>query len=199
MNEVQLMDVKMPLPMVRRRLPLILAALLFLTCGALLAEAPSAESEEPSGPSLEETTSSSPGAVLDYEGIDTKKIGDVLIMLFVLSVVFEVALTPIFNWRLFLLHWEGKGIKTPLTIVLAFLVFWRYDVDIFARILEAFNGAKSPGFWGKIVTAFLIAGGSDAIFRIFTKLKLHDPKKRKQKMLEARAALKKSAKKETTA
>ncbi len=42
-----------------------------------------------------------------------EQIGEVLALLFVISLVFETALTPIFNWRFFAKHFEGKGVKTP--------------------------------------------------------------------------------------
>ena len=38
-----------------------------------------------------------------------EQIGEILVLLFVISIVFETALTPIFNWRVFAKHCEGKG------------------------------------------------------------------------------------------
>lgn len=67
------------------------------------------------------------------------KIGKILIVFLVLSIVFEVALTPIFNWRFFLQHFEGKGYKTPIIITLAFVVFWSYDLDIVKDLLNALD------------------------------------------------------------
>ena len=48
--------------------------------------------------------------------VNWEAIGEILALLFVISIVFETALTPIFNWRLFAKYFEGKGVKTPVTI-----------------------------------------------------------------------------------
>ena len=54
-----------------------------------------------------------------------EKLIQVLFMFLVLSVVFETALTPIFNWRVFCARFDGKGVKTPLTVIAAVVVFWK--------------------------------------------------------------------------
>ena len=74
-----------------------------------------------------------------------EQIGEILVLLFVISLVFETALTPIFNWRFFAKHFEGKGIKTPITIAAAVALLWSYDIDIFKHIIDAFadEGAKT--------------------------------------------------------
>lgn len=113
-------------------------------------------------------------------------IGSVLVIFLVLSVVFETALTPIFNWRIFLLHFEEKGVKVPLTVGTAFIVFWAYDLDLIARLMTALGHEQEANFGGRVLTAFLIAGGSDGIFRIFSKLGIRNPTERKEKAEEAR-------------
>jgi hypothetical protein len=115
-----------------------------------------------------------------------KAVGDVLIVFFVLSVVFEVAMTPIFNWRVFLKHAEGKGWKTPIVIISAFLVFWGYNLDIISELLIALGQETKIDHGGQLLTALLIAGGSDGVFRIFTKLGIRNPEERKEKAEIAR-------------
>jgi hypothetical protein len=114
--------------------------------------------------------------------MEMEKIGEVLVKFLVLSVIFEVALTPVFNWRIFLRYFDGKGLKTPLTIILAFLMFWGYRLDIIRDVLIALNYAD-PGitFWGQVITAMLIAGGSDGVFRVFTKLGIRNPAEAEEK------------------
>jgi len=119
---------------------------------------------------------------------DLNKVGEVLVVILVLSVVFEVALTPVFNWRIFLTHFEGKGVKTPIVIVTALVVFWSYDLDIVRDLLVALGHSADLTFGGQVLTALLIAGGSDGVFRIFTKLKIRNPAERQQKAAQARAA-----------
>ncbi len=97
----------------------------------------------------------------------------------VLAVVFEMALTPIFGWRLFRRNLNHKGFKVPITVVIAFLVFLNFKLDIFQELINAlyYGGEEkfSPTFWGQVITAFLIAGGNDAVWRIFVKLGIRKP------------------------
>jgi hypothetical protein len=117
-------------------------------------------------------------------------VGRVLLVFLVLSVVFEVALTPLFNWRIFMVHFEGKGYKTPITVVLAFIVFWSYGLDIIRDLLVALGQPANKSLGGQILTALLIAGGSSGVFQIFTKLKIRmDPDERQTKTEEARKAM----------
>jgi hypothetical protein len=126
-----------------------------------------------------------------------EKVGEVLLKFLVLAVVFEVALTPIFSWRIFLERFDGKGLKTPITVILAFLVFWGYGLDILNDLLRIFgHGIKetasvkeAASTGGQIISALLIAGGSDGIWRIFTKLGIRNPAEIKKKTDEAKKAL----------
>lgn len=111
------------------------------------------------------------------------KVGGVLLVFLVLSLVFESALTPVFTWSLFLKYLDGRGYKVPITILLAFLVFWKYDLDIFRDLLialdykhEILSGTPPlASFWGHLLTAMLIAGGSDGVFRLFTRFGIRNP------------------------
>ena len=125
---------------------------------------------------------------------ELEAIGGVLIVFLVLSVVFEVALTPIFNWRVFLARFDGKGVKTPLTFLIALLVFLNYDLDIVRDVLNALDqkiDGKEVGLTvpGQIITALLIAGGSSGIQQIFSKLGIRNPAGVKKKADEAKRAL----------
>ncbi len=117
------------------------------------------------------------------------EVGEVLLVFLVLSVIFEVALTPIFNWRVFVARFEGQGVKTPLTVILALLVFWTYDLDVLRDVLVALGYKATLTFWGQVITALLIAGGSDGVFRVFTTLGIRNPTERKIKTEQAQAAL----------
>jgi hypothetical protein len=121
---------------------------------------------------------------------NTEDISSVLLVFLVLSVVFEVALTPLFNWRVFMAHCEGKGYKTPITVGLAFVVFWAYKLDIVSMLLTAMNKPRDISLGGQILTALLIAGGSSGVFQIFTKLKIRmEPDERQAKAEEAKRIL----------
>ena len=113
----------------------------------------------------------------------------IIFLFFVLSVVFESALTPVFNWRIFASRFEGRGIKTPVTVGLAFVVFWGFDLDIIKDLLNAFGLNEGEEYTtslgGQILTALLIAGGSDGVFRVFTRLGLRDPSERARKATQS--------------
>ena len=122
--------------------------------------------------------------------VNWEHIGNILALLFVISIVFETALTPIFNWRFFAKHCEGKGVKTPITVVAAVALLWSYDIDIFKHVIDAFADGdggteSSSNFIGRIMTGFLVAGGSGAIFNIFTKIGLRSPDKLAKKAQDA--------------
>lgn len=122
--------------------------------------------------------------------VNMEDIKSVLVVFLILSVVFEVALTPLFNWRVFMARFEGKGYKTPITVVLAFVVFWGYDLDIISDLLVAMNRSAKMSIGGQILTALLIAGGSSGVFQILTKLKIRmEPKDRAAKAEEAKREL----------
>jgi hypothetical protein len=74
-------------------------------------------------------------------------------------------------------------------------VFWTYNLDIVRDLLNALNQRDVSGkpislsFGGQLLTALLIAGGSDGIFRIFARLGIRTPAERKEKAVEAKKAL----------
>ncbi len=160
-----------------RTASIVLLGLMLLPV-AMLAQA--SEGATPATPPSTEQTSPTPGL---------EDVGGVLLVFLVLSVVFEVALTPVFNWRVFLARFDGKGVKTPLTVILALLVFWGYELDIIKDVLVALGYKASLTFGGQFLTALLIAGGSDGVYQIFTKLKIRNPEERERRAVEARAAL----------
>ena len=118
----------------------------------------------------------------------TEKVAGVLAVFFVLSVVFEVATSAIFNWRLFIVYFEGKGWKTPITLLLAFAMFKSYDLDVVRDLLVALGYAAPFSLGGQIMTSLLIAGGSDGVFQIFTKLGIRNPVERDKKVAQIKAA-----------
>ena len=156
----------------KNRFPLI-AFVLLLVCGVTLAPGLCFAAEP-----------GAPANVADKANLD--KMGNILILFLVLSLLFETAMTPIFNWTPFTQFCEGKGVKTPFVIIVAYLIFSKYNLDIVSNTVQAFTGAQSSFWGGKVLSAMLIAGGSDGIFRIFTKLGIRNPQERKDKAEAAR-------------
>jgi hypothetical protein len=113
---------------------------------------------------------------------------NVLFFFLALSLVFESAMSVIFDWRLFIRYFEGRGIKTPVIVGTAFLVFSSYNLDIVHDLLEALNQKdQDRSMMGQFLTALLIAGGSGGVFRIFARLGIRSPEARRRKAKEERA------------
>ncbi|WP_233992515.1 hypothetical protein [Salinibacter altiplanensis] len=131
-------------------------------------------------------------------GMDRSRVVNVLFLVLALSLVFESAMSVLFDWRLFIRYCEGRGVKTPLIIAVAFLVFLNYDLDIVAELLRGFpeiqaQNIGSPTLPGQILTALLIAGGSGGVFRIFARLGIRSPEERDRKARKERASMKESS------
>ncbi|MDF0668190.1 MAG: hypothetical protein P0119_19265 [Nitrospira sp.] len=124
---------------------------------------------------------------------DYSKLGSALLGYLVISAVLEMALTVVFNWRLFSRYLEGKGWKTPFAILFSAFVVWNYDLNMMKDVLDALgmcgkDGCSQSPAIGRVVTAFALAGGSDAFFRLFTRLGIRNPLERKEKAAEEAAA-----------
>ena len=104
-----------------------------------------------------------------------ESIGEVLAAFLVLSLVFEMAMTPLFNWRIFKERLGGKGLKTPILLLLAFVTFWGYGLDIVRDCLVALGYEAALTLGGQILTALLIGGGSQGFFELFRRLGLRAP------------------------
>ena len=113
----------------------------------------------------------------------------ILVLFLLLSVIFEAAMTTVFNWRWFAKRFEGRGVKTPLTFIVAWIVVDAFDLDLVSRVINvAGEGEHAARFSGQILTALLLAGGSDAVYRCFTRLGIRNSAERAAKAAEARAA-----------
>jgi len=100
----------------------------------------------------------------------------VLVVFLILSAVIESALTPLFNWRVFVKHFLDKGLRIPITVLFAILVVRGYDLDIFRDILVALGESAEPRIGGQVLTAFLLAGGSSGVNKLLQtwKVRLSD-------------------------
>ena len=145
--------------------------------------------------SLDSQTQSASGTSSSARsGMDRTQVINVLFLVLALSLVFESAMSVLFDWRLFIRYFEGRGVKTPLIIAVAFLVFLNYDLDIVAELLRGFpeiqaQNIGSPTLPGQLLTALLIAGGSGGVFRIFARLGIRSPEERNRKARKERASM----------
>jgi hypothetical protein len=94
-----------------------------------------------------------------------------LFVLFVVAILLESALAIIFNWRVFLALF-GKGWKTVISVTLALVVTWNFDLDVLSDLIKVYGGGGSKGdpTLGKIITALILAGGSSGVNNILIAL-----------------------------
>lgn len=96
-----------------------------------------------------------------------------LFVLFVLALLLESGLAVIFRWRPFLVYFDGRGVKTVVSVVFALLFVWSFDMDIVTDLVNVYSQRATPfkhGFEGFVITALIVAGGSAAVNSIFVGL-----------------------------
>ncbi|HMN85681.1 MAG TPA: hypothetical protein PKA74_06810 [Bauldia sp.] len=101
-----------------------------------------------------------------------------LVVLFVLAILIESALAVIFNWRLFLQLFYGRGVKTLVMIAVSALVVAAFDINVVDTLMKGYGvvppaAEQSPiAFW---LTALILAGGSAGVYRILVALGYRKP------------------------
>ena len=96
-------------------------------------------------------------------GVHADVVGEVLGTLVLLSLFVERALSPIFEWRVFIDKTANKGAKEPIAVVVAVaLVAW-LDFDALAIIFSREN----TSWVGLLITAGVVAGGSKGSIKLF--------------------------------
>ena len=108
---------------------------------------------------------------------------DLLINIFILATVIEVAFSIVFKWKIFLLHMHDKGWKVPIIVVTTFFFCKTANLQLVGDLVKLlFNEAHTLNTnLDYFLSALLLAGGSGSINTIFEIIKLRDPK-----MLQAR-------------
>ncbi|WP_118134701.1 hypothetical protein [Oceanicella sp. SM1341] len=93
--------------------------------------------------------------------------GQALVLLFVLALLLESALTLLFDWRVFLAYFDRKGWKTPIAVAVAGLMVWVFGLDIVASLISAYSAAPlESGPVSGTLTALVLAGGSAGVNRL---------------------------------
>jgi hypothetical protein len=125
-----------------------------------------------------------PPPPIKFTNESSARLGGILLLVLALSIAFELALTTIFNWRIFKEHLDKRGFKTPIAVGIALAAFWQYDIDIFRDIFNSLMmGNQVEGsFWGKVLSALLIAGGSSTVYELLTRfgLRVEDEDRKKE-------------------
>jgi hypothetical protein len=95
--------------------------------------------------------------------IDGERLLEVLFAIVVLSFLLERALAILFENRWYVKRFGGKGIKEPITVLVAFMICRHWDFDALSVLLVK----ETTQVWGHLVTAGIVAGGSKASLKLF--------------------------------
>lgn len=95
--------------------------------------------------------------------IDGERLAEVLGVIVLLSFFVERALALLFENKLFVDRFGSRGIKEPITVLVAFGVCRYWDFDALSVILVK----EKTQFWGHLLTAAIVAGGSKASIKFF--------------------------------
>jgi hypothetical protein len=102
--------------------------------------------------------------------LDWDRTAEVLIAITILSLLVERALAPLFESRWFLAKYQGQSVKEPIAFLAALGVCASWDFDAVSMVVLA----ERTNWFGYLVTAGVIAGGSKAsiaLFQDFLKIK----------------------------
>jgi len=88
----------------------------------------------------------------------------ILLQIFLLAVILEQALSVIFNWRPFLENFNARGVKTIVTVAVAWWAVAVLDLDLVARLLKSYGIDQGAGTAAtELLTVFTLAGGSAGV------------------------------------
>jgi len=95
--------------------------------------------------------------------IDWEVLAEILATIVVLSFFIERALSLLFEHRFFVKGLAQKGLKEPIAFVVSLLVVRYWGFDALAILFKS----DTATWWGYIITAAIIAGGSKASIKLF--------------------------------
>jgi hypothetical protein len=91
----------------------------------------------------------------------------------VIALLLESGLAVLFNWRPFVATFDGRGVKTVISVVIAYIFLKHFKLDIVTRLVNIYSEAYTPfesHFVGRFITALVIAGGSAAVNNVLVAL-----------------------------
>jgi len=92
--------------------------------------------------------------------------GQAIVKLFVLAVLLESALALLFNWRPFVVYFDGRAVKPLVSFVVAWAVVYTFDLRDLETLLKAYGSTALGGDGlriSQIIEAMIIAGGSSGV------------------------------------
>lgn len=103
------------------------------------------------------------------------KAAQILFAMFVVAIILESALALLFNWRVFLEFFDGRGVRSVVMFAISFLVVWGFNQDFVGRLFEIYIGAPRAGtaaghLGTTVLTALVLAGGSASVNKLMVGL-----------------------------
>ena len=88
----------------------------------------------------------------------------VLLKLVILSMLLERAMIILFEWRWYEKFLGGRGLKVPITYIVAWTICTTLEFDAFLTIIQPGQAATNMGMY---LTAAVLAGGSAGAITLF--------------------------------
>jgi len=95
--------------------------------------------------------------------IDWERLAEAMIAIVNLAFFLERALALLFEHRLFLKHFDGRGLKEVIAFGIAYVICSRWQFDAISMVVASEHVTRT----GELITAAVIAGGSKASMRLF--------------------------------
>src|SRR5438034_633021 len=67
-----------------------------------------------------------------------------LFVLLVVALLLESGLAVVFNWRPFVVYFDGRGVKTVVSVVFAYLFISNFSLDIVTRLVNVYSQRNPP-------------------------------------------------------
>ena len=90
----------------------------------------------------------------------------IVLQLFLVAVLLEQALSVIFNWRPFLQNFDARGVKTVVSVVVAWFVVNAFRLDFVKDLVNAYAQGQdkiASDLSSQLLTAMILAGGSSGV------------------------------------
>ena len=100
-----------------------------------------------------------------------------LFSMVVVAIILESAFAVLFNWRVFLEFFDGRGVRTILMFIGAYLVVDGFNQDYVASLFQLYLGSSettqpASTLGTKVLTALVLAGGSASVNSLMAALNL---------------------------
>jgi len=95
--------------------------------------------------------------------LDWERTFEVLATVVVLAILVERALSILFEHRVWIDKFRGRGFKEAVAFAVAFIICWRWNFDAISMIVLTEETTRV----GEAVTAGVIAGGAKGSIRLF--------------------------------